>query len=123
VPIFWESVWNGNDPGWLNAPPEETNTGAFDQQPAMWSSTAYDAYSTYVLTTLKAVQDFPGYGGSYIDTLTGGSRVTLGNVNSYSGTITVNPASGITSHPLTYNESMAPATIIEQDVPASRNSG
>jgi len=67
VPIFWEAIWGGNDPSWLNAPPEETNTGSLDQQPAMWSSTAYDAYSNYLLTTLKAIQGLPGYGGSYID--------------------------------------------------------
>lgn len=70
------------------------------------------------VTIANGEEDLP-----ILDTLTGGSRVTLGNVNSYSGTITVNPASGITSRPLTYNESMASATIIEQDVSASRNSG
>lgn len=67
VPIFWESVWGGNNPSWLGAPFEETNTGVFDQQPAMWSSIAYNAYSDYVTTTLKAVQGLAGYGGSYID--------------------------------------------------------
>jgi Beta-galactosidase len=67
VPIFWESVWSGNDPSWLDAQPEVTNTGTVDQQPAMWSATAYDAYATYVTTVLRAVSPLAGYGGSYID--------------------------------------------------------
>lgn len=67
VPIFWESVWAGNPPSWLNAPPELTNTGAVGPQPAMWSSKAYRAYSTYVTTVLRHITNEAGYGGAYID--------------------------------------------------------
>lgn len=67
VPIFWESVWPGNDPAWLNVPAELTSTGATAAEPAFWSATAFDAYRSYIESTIRFASHSPGYGGSYID--------------------------------------------------------
>lgn len=67
IPIFWESVWPGNNPSWLDAPPELTSTGATAAEPAFWSATAYNAYAAYVTTVVRDLSGLPGYGGAYID--------------------------------------------------------
>ena len=66
IPIFWESVWSGNPPGWVGSR-EVTSTGAQGRLPAWWNPQARQAYFDYVTQTIAHIDRRPGFGGAFLD--------------------------------------------------------